>query len=61
MKVFQLIISVIAALMTISMFAFNIWVNKKFMVSASAKCYMPMNIITAILVLIAIIMIFLKK
>jgi len=61
MRVFQLIISVIAALMIIGMFAFNIWVNNRFNVNEAAKCYMPMNVITLVFVLITIITVFIRK
>lgn len=61
MRVFQLIMAVITALMAIGMFGFNMWVNSKFAVSGVAKCYMPMNVITTVLVLIVIITIFIRK
>lgn len=60
MRVFQLIISVIAFLMLLGMFALNLWVNKKFNISETVKCYLPMNIITLVLLLITIITVFIK-
>lgn len=63
MRVFQVILAVITALMTIGMFGFNMWISSNFAVSGTAvpKCYMPMNIITTALVLITVITIFIRK
>ncbi len=61
MRMFQLIAAVITALMMFGMFGFNIWVNSKFAVSGVAKCYMPINVITTVLVLITVITIFIRK
>lgn len=61
MRVFQLTMAVITVLMMIGMFGFNMWINTKFAVSGAAKCYMPMNVITTVLVLITAVTIFIRK
>ena len=61
MKIFQLVIAVVTAFMMLGMFGFNMWINNKFSVSVVAQCYMPMNVITTVLVLITIITIFTRR
>lgn len=61
MKAFQLVIAVITALMMLGMFGFNMWVNSRFSVGEAAGCYMPMNVITTVLVLITVITIFIRN
>jgi hypothetical protein len=61
MRTLQLVIAFVTAFMMLGMFGFNMWVNSKFSVSEVARCYMPMNIITTMLVLIALITILIKK
>lgn len=61
MRVFQLTMAVITVLMMIGMFGFNMWINTKFAVSGTAKCYMPMNVITTVLVLLTAVTIFIRK
>ena len=44
------------------MFAFNIWINSNFSKGLdSPGCFMPMNIITTVLILITVVTIFIKK
>ncbi|APM40689.1 hypothetical protein [Clostridium kluyveri] len=61
MRAFQLVIAVITVLMMFGMFGMSIWINSKFSVSGVAQCYMPINIITTVLVLITVITIFIRK
>jgi hypothetical protein len=61
MRTFQLVIAVVTAFMMLGMFGFNMWINNKFSVSGVAQCYMPMNVITTMLVLITIITILIRK
>lgn len=63
MKAFQMVMAVVTALMMLGMFGFNLWINSNFAVRGTAvpKCYMPMNVITTVLVLITVITIFIRK
>lgn len=62
MRVFQLIISVITALMMIGMFGMSLWVNANFSKGVAAPvCYMPISIITLVLVLITVITVCIRK
>lgn len=62
MRIFQLIVAVITVLMTLGMLGMSIWINSNFSKGvAIPQCYMPINIITAALVLVTVIIIFIRK
>ncbi|PKM83267.1 MAG: hypothetical protein CVU89_00485 [Firmicutes bacterium HGW-Firmicutes-14] len=62
MRMFQLIIAVVTALMTFGAFGMSIWIKSNFAKGAALPdCYMPINIITTVLVLITVITIFIRK
>lgn len=62
MRAFQLITAVITALMMLGMFGFNLWINSNFSKGLPIpSCYMPMNIITTVLVLLTVITILIRK
>lgn len=62
MRAFQLIVAVITALMMFGMFGFSLWINSNFSKGIDIpKCYMPINIITTVLVIITVIIIFIRK
>lgn len=62
MRVFQLIIAIITILMALGMFGFNIWINSNFSKGLPVPaCYMPLNIITTVLVLITATTVFIRK
>jgi hypothetical protein len=62
MRVFQLVMAVIAALMMIGMFGMSIWIKSNFSKGvAIPECYMPINIITTVLVLVTVLIIFIRK
>ncbi len=62
MKTFQLVLAIITILMVIGMFGFNLWVASNFSKGLTIPdCYIPMNIITTILVIITVITIFIRK
>jgi ABC-type transport system involved in cytochrome bd biosynthesis fused ATPase/permease subunit len=63
MRTFQLVMAVITALMMIGMFGLSMWINSNFAAKGVAipECYMPINIITTVLVFITIITIFIRK
>lgn len=62
MRVFQLIIAVVTTLMMIGMFGMSLWVNSNFSKGAAVpECYMPISVITLVLVLVTIITIFIRK
>jgi hypothetical protein len=62
MRVFQLILAVITVLMAGGMFAFNLWIGANFSKGLELPgCYIPMNYITAGLVLLTVILIFVRK
>ena len=62
MRVFQSILAVITMLMTFGMFGFNLWVGANFSKGLELpQCYIPMNYITAALVLVTVILIFVRK
>jgi hypothetical protein len=62
MRVFQLVMAVITALMMIGMFGMSIWIKSNFSKGlAIPECYMPINIITTVLVLVTVLIIFIRK
>lgn len=62
MRVFQVVLSIVTLLMAAGMFGFNLWIAANFSKGlALPECYTPMNIITAILVLITVVTIFIRK
>ncbi len=62
MRAFQVILAVLSILLTVGMFAFNSWISANFSKGLPVpQCYMPMNVITAVLVLITVITIFFRK
>ena len=62
MRVFQLILAVITTLMVFGMFGFNLWINSNFSKGLKIpECFMPMNIITTVLVVILVVTVFIKK
>ncbi|HWS29697.1 MAG TPA: hypothetical protein VN512_06210 [Clostridia bacterium] len=62
MKVFQVVLSIVTLLMTAGMFGFNLWIAANFSKGlALPECYTPLNIITAVLVLITVVTVFIRK
>lgn len=63
MRAFQVIVAIVTALMALGMFGFNsCWIIPNFSKGLSVpNCYMPMNIITTLLVIITVITIFIRK
>jgi hypothetical protein len=62
MRTFQLVMAVITALMMIGMFGMSLWIKSNFSKGiAIPECYMPINIITTVLVLVTVIIIFIRK
>jgi len=62
MRAFQIILAVITLLMALGMFGFNLWIGANFSKGLELpQCYIPMNYITAALVLITAITIFIHK
>lgn len=62
MRVFQLILAIITMLTVFGMFGFNLWIGANFSKGLELpQCYIPMNYITAGLVLITVIIIFVRK
>ena len=62
MRAFQLIIAVITVLMMFGVFGMSIWIKSNFSKGvAIPDCYMPINIITTVLVIITVITIFIRK
>ena len=62
MRVFQVVLSIVTLLMAAGMFGFNLWIAANFSKGlALPECYTPMNIITAVLVLITVVTIFIRK
>ncbi len=62
MRVFQIIISIITVLMALGMFGFSFWINANFSKGIEApQCFLPMSIITTVLVVITVITVFIRK
>jgi hypothetical protein len=62
MRTFQVILTIITVFMVIGMFAFNSWINSNFSKGLEIPtCYMPMNVITTVLVILTAITIFIGK
>lgn len=62
MRVFQVIVSIITLLMALGMFGFNLWIGANFSKGAALPgCYMPLNYITAGLVLLTVIIALVRK
>ena len=62
MRTFQIILAILTVLMAVGMFFFNSWINSNFSKGTPIPtCYMPMNIITSVLVILTVITIFIKK
>jgi len=62
MRMFQLIMAVITVLMMFGVLGLSIWINSNFSKGVDIpECYMPINIITTVLVLITVITIFIRK
>jgi hypothetical protein len=62
MRAFQIILAVITLFMALGMFGFNLWISANFSKGLELpQCYIPMNYITAALVLITAITIFIHK
>lgn len=62
MRIFQLIVAVLTLFMASGMFGFNTWINAQFSKGlAIPQCYMPMNVITTVLVFILAITVFIRK
>ena len=62
MRAFQLVMAVMTALMMFGAFGMSLWIKANFSKGvAIPECYMPINIITAVLVLITVITIFIRK
>lgn len=62
MRIFQLVIAILTLLMSLGMFAFNTWINSNFAKGLdNPGCFMPMNIITTVLIVITVLTIFIRK
>lgn len=62
MRVFQIVLSIITVVMALSMFGFNFWINANFGKGLEVpQCFLPMSIITAVLVVILVITVFIRK
>ena len=62
MRIFQTILAVITLLMVIGAFGMSLYINSNYSKGgAIPQCYMPINIISTVLVLITIITIFIRK
>ncbi|ADY55474.1 tripartite ATP-independent periplasmic transporter DctQ [Syntrophobotulus glycolicus DSM 8271] len=62
MRGFQLILAVVTMLMMFGMFGFNLWIDANFSKGLQLpQCYIPLNYITAGLVLLTVILIFVRK
>lgn len=62
MRVFQVVLSIVTLLMAAGMFGFNLWIAANFSKGLPLpECYTPLNIITAVLVLITVVTIFIRK
>lgn len=62
MRVFQLVMAVITALMMFGVFGMSILIKSNFSKGlAIPEYYMPINIITTVLVLIPVIIIYIRK
>jgi succinate dehydrogenase hydrophobic anchor subunit len=62
MRVFQVIMAILTVFMVFGAFGMSLWINSNFSKGvAIPECYMPINIITTVLVLITVITIFIRK
>ncbi len=62
MRVFQIILAIITVIMALGMFGFNFWINANFGKCADVpQCFLPMSIITTVLVVILVITVFIRK
>lgn len=62
MRTIQIILAVITLLAALGMFGFNLWIGANFANGSELpKCYMPLNYITAGLVLLTVLSIFVRK
>lgn len=62
MRVFQVVLAIITLLMVLGMFGFNLWIAVNFSKGLELpQCYAPMNYITAALVLITVVTVFIRK
>lgn len=62
MRVLQLVLAIITILMMFGMFGFNLWIGTNFSKGLQLpQCYIPMNYITAGLVLLTTVTIFIRK
>lgn len=62
MRVVQLILAVLTLLMAIGSFGMSLWIKSNFSKAVAVpECYMPISIITAVLVLLTVITIFIRK
>jgi hypothetical protein len=61
-RTFQIVMTIITVLMAVGMFFFNMWVASNFSKGLTIpECYMPLNIITTVLIVITAILIFIKQ
>ena len=62
MRAFQLILSIVTLLISAGMFGFNLWIAANFSKGLPLpQCYIPLNYITAALILLTIVTIFIRK
>lgn len=62
MKTLQTILGILSLIMSLGMFGFNLWIGANFSKGlALPQCYTPMNYISAALVLVTVVTIFLRK
>ncbi len=62
MRVFQIVLAVITLFMVLGMFKFNLWIGTNFAKGMELpQCYVPMNYITAGLVIVTVIIIIIRK
>ena len=62
MRIFQLIVASISFILTLSMLAFNFWIASNFSKNvALPDCYIPLNIISTVFIVITILITFIKK
>ncbi len=62
MRVFQVVLSIVTLLMALGMFGFNLWIAANFSGGlALPQCYAPVNYITAALVLLTVVTIFVRR
>lgn len=62
MRTFQVILAIVTLLMTLGSLGMSLWINSNFSKGTAVPgCYMPISIITAALVLLTVVTIFIRK